>query len=198
MAHARLCYVGLLALWALGRGGDNVMANDKQYLIKLPDFRAPPSEDMSYAVDKVIESYDSIAASILEQLRDHQLSNEGKVYAIYLLGRLRANPAVPILLDNIAFKATKVDPKGGIGRWGMYPAQEALVRIGTPAVNMILDRLPTEREEIRRKLMCSVISDVEGKTFGKLVIKIRYDEESDPANKENLQLALKYPDSISN
>jgi hypothetical protein len=198
MEKGRLSYICILALWAFGHGGENVMANDRQYSINLPDFRSPPSEEMSRAVDKVIECYDLVVADVLNQLRDYQLSSEAKVYAIYLLGRLRASAAVTILLDNIAFKATKVDPKGGIGRWGMYPAQEALVRIGTPAVNMILDRLPSEREELRRKLMCSVISDVEGKAFAKLAIKIRFDEESDPANKENLQLALKYLESVPN
>jgi hypothetical protein len=179
----------LLILPAI-RGG-NVMSDEKEYVVKIPDFRTQASENMSDTVDQAVKSYREIIDNIMGQLHQGGISNESKTYTVYMLGQLRAVEAVTVLLENIDLKASKVDPKGGIGRWGMYPAQEALSKIGQPAVNMILDKLPTERDELRRKLMCYVISDVEGKDFGKILVKLRIDQEQDPIRKGHLELALK-------
>src|SRR6266446_4707465 len=153
------CWLCVLLMSILSIFGGSAMSNDKEYVVKIPDFRAQPSENMSQSVDQAVKSYHEIIADLMGQLRQGGLSNEGKVYDIYLLGQLRATEAVTILIGNIDFKASKVDPKGGIGRWGMYPAHEALSKVGAPAVNMILDKLASERNDLRRKLMCFVISD---------------------------------------
>jgi hypothetical protein len=162
----------------------------KEYAVKIPDFRTQAAEETNKAVDQIVKAYREIVADVLGQLRDGNLANEGKVHAIYVLGQLRATAAVTVLIEDIDLKASKFDPKVGLGRWGSYPAQEALSKIGNPAVNMILDRLPGEKDELRRKLMCFVLIDVEGKPFGKLRLKLKYDEETDPAKKKNLELAL--------
>ena len=137
------------------------------------------------------ESYREITTNIIGQLRNAGLPNEGKVYAIYLLGELRAAPATNILIENIDLKATKVDRKGAIGRWGPYPAQEALVKIGTPAVNMVLDKLPTEQNDLRRQLMCAVISDAVGRRVADAMLRFRYEEERDPSNRANIEAAIR-------
>ncbi len=170
--------------------GDNTMSNAKEYVTKLPDFRVQSAEETDKAVDQVVKTYHDALANVIGQLRDGNLANEGKVHAIYLLGQLRATASVAVLIDNIDLKARKVDPKGGIGRWGMYPAQEALAKIGNPAVNMILDKLPAEKVELRRKLMCFVLSDVEGKNFSRLLLKLRLEEEKDQAKRGNWERAL--------
>lgn len=167
------------------------MSSGSEYVIKIPDFRGQASDNMNQTVDEVVKSYHQITVDIIGQLRQANLSNEGMVYCIYLLGQWRAAEAVTILIEKIDLKAAKVDPKGAKGRWGMYPAQDALAKIGQPAVNVILDKLPTERDELRRKLMCNVISNVEGKDFGIILLKLRQDQESDPMKKSYLALALK-------
>jgi len=172
------------------------MSDEKEYVVKIPDFRTQLPENVSQTVDQAVKSYHDIIGNIMAQLRQDGLKNESKVYAVYLLGQLKAAQAVTVLLENIDLKASKVDPKGGIGRWGVYPAQEALSKIGQPAVNMILDKLPTERDELRRKLMCSVIADVEGKDFGTMLVKLRSDQEQDPVRKGHLELALKILESL--
>ncbi len=128
---------------------------------------------------------------LVRQLGDATVSNEGKVYAIYLLGQLRAAPAVTVLLEHLDLRANKTDPAGGIGRWGTYPAQEALVKIGTPAVNMILDKLPLEGNQVRRQLMCAVISDAVGKKVADAMLRFRYEEEQNPLLRTNLEAAIR-------
>ena len=169
---------------------------EKEYVVRIPDFQAQLSELTSKAVDQVAKSYREVIGDIKGQLDQGHLSNEGRVYAIYLLGQLRAAEAVTVLIENIDFTAARVDSKVGIGRWGMYPAQEALGKIGTPAVNIILEKLPTERDGLRRKLMCLVISDVEGKAVGTMLVKVRFDEESDASRKASLGLALQVMEGL--
>lgn len=172
------------------------MAEDKEYTVKIPDFRTRPSAQVGPAVNQLVDTYRAVAANLIGQLRDGDLSNAGKVHAVYLLGEWRAVGAVSTLLTQIDLKAEVADPAGGIGRWGMYPAQEALSKIGMPAVNMILDLLPGEKNELRRKLMSFVISDVVGKDFGKVLVGQRREKEADPTRRANLEFALKVLDSL--
>jgi hypothetical protein len=167
------------------------VSTDKEFSLRIPDLQARPSEKTDQAVDQVVQTYQAAIAHLIDQLRDAGISKPAKVHAVYLLGQLRATAAVTPLLEQIDLKAEQVDPKGGIGRWGLYPAQEALARIGNPAVQMILDVLPREKDELRRKLMCHVLSDVEGTEFAKLLVQMRRDKETDAARKANLELALR-------
>ena len=166
------------------------MLKEKEYVTKVPDFQTLPSAERDKAIDQAVKFYHEIVAEVIEQLNNSNLSNEGKVYAIYLLGQLRATAAVTILIENINLKASNVDRKSGIGRWGMYPAQEALSKIGNPAVNMIIDLLPGEKEELRRKLMCFVLVEVEGADTAKYILRQAVAAESDPNRQVNLQDAL--------
>ena len=184
-----ICCIGVLLIFLLNNCRDNIMSNTKEYATKIPDFGAPPSESMSKGVDHVVDTYHEMVAEVMSQLSQDNLSNEGKVYAIYLLGQLRATKSVPILIENIDLVAPRVDTKGAIGRWGMYPAQEALSKIGKPAVNMIVDMLPDEKNELRRKLMCFVLADVDGAEVAKFNLSRALATESEPVRKGNLQSA---------
>ena len=142
--------------------------------------------------------------NLVSQLRQGHLSNDNQAAAIYLLGELRPTDSnsIQFLIENIDFKSSKMATSIGLVRWGCYPAQESLIKIGTPTVNAILCHLPIEDNEVRRHLMCDVLINVEGKkgvyfneAEGKKVvqgqIKDRLANESDPAKRANLELALK-------
>lgn len=168
----------------------------KEFPMTVPDFAATPGEELDEAVNRVAQSYHGAALELVRQLRKGGLPNDRTVYLVYLLGQLRAVYAVTILIDNIHLEAEKVDPKDRIGRWGPYPAQQALARIGKPAVNMILDRIGKENSELRRKLMCLVICDVDGNEIGRLLLRARLDKASG-VEKNNLDLALKYMKEVA-
>jgi hypothetical protein len=189
--YATSCVTAVVLASALIIGGGKVMPDSREYIVRIPDLRAQPSDSMSQGADQVVQSYRAMIADLIGQFQQGIPSNEGKVYAIYLLGELRAREGVATLIENINLKAAHVDDKGGIGRWGMYPAEEALSKIGRPAVNMILDLLPTENDDTRRQLMCMVIADVEGKDLGRMILKQRVDAESDRTRKTSLEKAMK-------
>lgn len=100
--------------------------------------------------------------NLVQQLQYGHLSSDNKTLAIYLLGELQPKDtnAIEFLIENIDFKATKIEPPNSFPRWGKYPAEEALITIGKPVVNPILDHIPKEDNEFRRQLMCDVLREV--------------------------------------
>ena len=101
-------------------------------------------------------------ANLASQLRRGDLSDDNKTVAIYFLGTLRPTDtnSIEILIENIDFRALKLDPKTDLRRWGQFPAEEALIKIGKPVIEPILEHLPKETSELRRQLMCNVLKQV--------------------------------------
>ena len=73
---------------------------------------------------------------------------------------IRNTNSIEVLIEDIDLKATKFDEPASLPRWGFYPAQQALIKIGEPVVEPILNHLPTEISELRRRLMCDVLKEV--------------------------------------
>jgi hypothetical protein len=167
----------------------NVTATD--FRISIPDFTAASEKDGDKAAAQALESYGKATGELIDQMKDPRSSANGKTLAAYLLGELRVSRAVWTLADNIDLKAPRIDPKDRPGRWGEYPAQEALRKIGIPAAAEIVVRLCTEKKELRRKLMVGVIRGVYGDDMGRHFVQNRLAQETDPMHKENLNLALK-------
>ena len=164
---------------------------DKKYQLEIPSFKLLDATTTEKRVGETITAYNDAIRDIVNQLNQNGLSNEAKVYCIYLLGQLHAAEGVSVLIDKIETEANKVDPKDRIGRWGKYPAQEALAKIGKSAANAILEKLGQENNELRRNLMVLVIIDVEGKEIGKIRIQKALEIESNVTAKGNLVLAQK-------
>ena len=153
-----------------------------------------PYKDASDAVNKIADQNRKLVAKLVEEIRQSGFPPDSKLCAIYLLGQLRPKDinAAQVLVDNIDFVAQQQDLRLNIARWGMYPAEEALSKIGMPAVEAILDiYLPKESNQLRLNLMCAVLQDVLGKEIGIIIVKQRLDKESDPLGKAHFELALK-------
>jgi hypothetical protein len=123
---------------------------------------AVKSEDdliLSERVKKICPDY---IINLANQLQEGHLNNDNKTLAIYFLGALHPTDtnSIEVLIENIDFRATKFDLKSAPMRWGKYPAEEALMKIGKPVVNPILNHLPTETSQLRRQLMCDVLKQV--------------------------------------
>jgi len=153
-----------------------------------------PYIDASDAVNEIAGLNRELVARLVEEIRQSDFPPDSKLCAIYLLGQLRPKDinATQVLVDNIDFVAQQQDRRLNIARWGMYPAEEALGKIGMPAVEVILDiYLPKESNQLRLNLMCAVLQDVLGKEIGVTIVKQRLDKELDPLRKTNIELALK-------
>lgn len=152
VAATAACF--LSAACAFAGGKPNIKG--EEHVIVIPEFEDVQREQADKAADAVIDAYDETVANLRAQLRRAK-TDEGRTYAAYLLGTLRAQAAVRDLLQIIDFTAGHVDPKDKIGRWGPYPAQEALSKIGLASVDPILEALGKEDNELRRKLMVMVL-----------------------------------------
>ncbi len=100
--------------------------------------------------------------NLLNQLEYGHLTNDIKAVAIDLLGTLHPSDSnsIEFLIQNIDFERTKFDPPTRISTQAKYPAKEALMKIGKPVVDSILNHLPTEANQLRRQLMCDVLRRV--------------------------------------
>jgi hypothetical protein len=155
-------------LFVLGLGAQNALPSSAYD--NPPDFGKLTYEkalDAVYDEDNMISrGAKKIGAqyinNLVHQLQYGHLSNDNKTLAINLLGDLHPNDtnAIEFLIENIDFIAARIEPPDHITRWGKYPAEEALVAIGKPAVEPILNHLPQENDELRRQLMCDVLKEV--------------------------------------
>jgi HEAT repeat protein len=166
LAVAAVCYLSAACVFAEGKSNMKV----DEYLIALPRFEIVQREGADKAADGAIQAHYGAVANLIAQLRGAK-TNDGKLYVIYLLGVLRAQAAVRDLVKIIDFKAERVDPKASIGRWGPYPAQEALSKIGLASVEPILQALGKEENDTRRKLMLMVLLDCYGKDVSRFVLE---------------------------
>jgi hypothetical protein len=151
-------------------------------------------DEASSTVNAVVNQNRQLASTLTKEIERPNFPSDSKTCAIYLLGELhpRDISSIDALAKSIDFVASRRDIGITIGRWGEYPAQEALAKIGMPAVYVILQvYLPTENNQLRRQLMCGVLQGVLGKDLGAIAVKQRIDKESEPIKRENLQAALR-------
>jgi len=123
---------------------------------------AVKSEDDSINAMKAIKISPEYITNLIYQLQYGHLNNDNKTLAIYFLGTLRPTDAdsIEFLIEDIDFRASRTDPLLAPLRWGQFPAQDALRKIGLPTVDPILNHLPKEDNELRRQLMCNVLKQV--------------------------------------
>lgn len=154
---------------------------------------AVQSEDQLIVGRKAKKISSEYITNLVNQLRYGHLSNDNKTLALYFLGSLRPRDtnSIELLIDNIDFKATKFDPNLGPAAWGFYPAQEALMKIGSPVANPILGHLATESGDFRRRLMCEVLQRIGAKQTSQNQIKAKLVAEPDSTKHGNLEAALK-------
>jgi hypothetical protein len=167
-----------------------------------PDFSKLSYEAASDAVnfenDSILSTHEKkicpeYITNLANEIQQGNISDEKRVLGIWLLGSLRPNDtnSVEVLIKYIDLRASRFDPKTRIRRWGDYPAEEALIKIGEPTVNPLLSYLPNEINGLRRHLMCEVLRRVEGKENAQGQIKQRLAAESDLTRQANLKAALK-------
>jgi hypothetical protein len=190
--------MGLFALVLCGwgiclHGGDKAAPRD--YIIRIDQFRNLSEKKSDQACEHILKLHSDIGADLLAQL-EQKPSDDAKVYLIYLLGQIREGRATPWLAEHIDFKAPRLDPAWRKRRWGPYPAEEALTKIGELGVREISARLPKDQSELRRKLMITVIWDVQGEKCGRILLEDTLAKQTNDAAKANLKLSLAAFDAL--
>ncbi len=144
----------------LGGGADTASSA----ISRLNMLKGGARDSSSDAANLIVSDYSDLVAGLVQQIKDEKGgSPDGKLHAIYVLGELRAAAATLPLISLIATEAIYQDMKSKRARWGQYPAAEALVKIGNPVIQPVLNQLAQEPDQKRKDLLCSVIVQVEGK-----------------------------------
>jgi len=74
--------------------------------------------------------------------------------------------------------------------WGQYPAYEALMKIGVPAIPRILKKLETESDLMAMRLEVSIIYYVYGKEITKIILNKALSKQTDTKKAKNIKKAI--------
>lgn len=118
------------------------------------------------------------------------LSVNIKTAAIYLIGRHRLSNAVRELIKQIDFDSESQSRGSPLPLWGQYPAMEALINIGQPAVPAAVELLALDMNDLRRDLAVKVVRYVEDGEVAGFILTRAHAAETDPNRKTNLQDAM--------
>lgn len=146
-------------------------------------------------------------AELMSTIRDedNRLQRPDSVdRAMRLLGQLRAPEGVDVLIENIGFPilAEFGTPMGGTGPLALigkspaelFPAVNALTRIGEPAVGPILKRIAHEDGVVERRALIAVLRELENRTAVRERI-VQEVEKSSGRCEERLRHALGWFDN---
>ena len=110
--------------------------------------------------------------------------------AMYLLGLYRIARAVPILAASIQFRHTFPISAFPVRGTSTYPAMQALIRIGSPAIPAMVKNLETTAKPDVAACSAWVIRKVEGPRLGACVIKLALRSAAASPEKARLRVAL--------
>ena len=113
-----------------------------------------------------------------------------KTAAIYLIGRHRLPDGVRELIKQIDFDSESQSRGSPLPLWGQYPAMEALINIGQPAVPAAVELLAKDMNDLRRDLAVKVIRYVEDAEIARFILARAQSNEPDQNRKANLQDAI--------
>ena len=119
-----------------------------------------------------------------------------KHLSIVLLGDLRAEDAIPVLLENFEYENAWdiIGSSVGIATGGWHPAAEALSKIGMPAIGPTIDKLGSyDTDCLGRELCCWILKEILGVRLARLRLEIAIEETQDEAVKRNLSAAATLP-----
>jgi len=142
---------------------------------------------------RLLSQVDEQRNELLGVLLKHLGTSESKnvqAAAIYLIGRHRLSDGAQELIRRIDFDAGVQPMRGPEPLWEQYPAMEALIAIGQPAVSAAVNLLAADTENLRRTLAVKVIRYVESAETARFILERACTTESDPTRKANLQDAL--------
>ena len=130
---------------------------------------------------------------LLESLEVKFESSDNNIqcYAAYLMGLYRLKDASIALSNNIGLQ-DKQGRGANLWWWGHYPAAEALVSIGDPAIPYMIANLTEFGDKPRRQLSLWVIHVIMGRdtVMTKHIVSKAVAKQTDKKKKDKLQAAL--------
>ena len=142
-------------------------------------------EERSRYIDDLLE----IVRSDVAQGEQFYLSNTTRNIAIYLLGKFRAEEAVPDLISWLAPREGQVEKISE--EVYLPPAGMALVEIGLPAVGPLRKKIEQEGVESRLGMEClKTMYKIKGAAETQRLLKKAVQQEKDTTKRKRLEVAL--------
>jgi hypothetical protein len=171
------------------RGADGISEQDiprrLRGLAKLTD------KERAALVDNNDKNLQQTQETLIEALRSGD--GEVKLYAAYLLGSYRFSKAAESLARNVSLQ-DKVRPTKARTRqwfWDSYPALEALIKIGSPAIPAVITNLTQNDDAEVRRLSLKALRHIDrDDDIVGLRLQKALDAQLDATAKARLQLAL--------
>jgi hypothetical protein len=133
------------------------------------------------AILKARQEGDNEIATLLEQ-RVQAPDRQGTVKdCMLLLGRLHATVHVPLLVNHLTFEAFYKNTKRPQTLEDLHPAIPALIDMGSPSIQPVLDRVEAEDGEILQRAGAAVLRGVLGKRRAILIVEDEQKRAPPPA-----------------
>jgi hypothetical protein len=112
--------------------------------------------------------------------------------AIYFLGDLRAEKAVPVLLEKLSCRNLLREGIGGYDEPEMagYPAATALVKIGIPAVSGLIEKICETEREAGIRICVGVLKQILGTDMANHRLRTALLECDDDSKRSSLATAI--------
>ena len=160
----------------------------------LQELASESADDRRAAIAKILAGRRENNQQIADLLAKYLAVPERKGTAkdlILLLGKLRAAEHVPLLVRALTFKVFYRETKRPQTIEDLYPAVRALVDIGAPALDPVLDRLSQEGDEELERTGGAVLRDVLGMPRATLILNGAIHAATDAKVKQRLSKALR-------
>jgi hypothetical protein len=146
--------------------------------------------------EKMLSHYNALTDSLIAVAKtascDSSVGLDSPALAIWMLGWLRAERAIPVLLSklnctSISGGFEKPDSPALLG----FPAAMALARIGTPAVRDVLARIVDAENDHQVMLCVGILTEAEGREVTEYRLSKLADEEIGGSGRSNVEAALR-------
>jgi hypothetical protein len=184
--------------WAAPPGGLPANASNKSagakgnsMLTELDSEDVATRQRAMAAILKGRQEGDNEIAALLEQ-RVQAPDRQGTVKdCMLLLGRLHATVHVPLLVSHLTFEAFYKNTKRPQTLEDLHPAIPALIDMGSPSIQPVLDRVKAEDAEIVQRAGAAVLGGVLGKRRAILIVEDEVKRTS-PASQARLARVLEF------
>jgi len=185
--------IGSLTLFAVTLRGTE-QTNNKNFSDQMRNFEKLTEKDRVACLYDNAESMLRLKETLLNKLGSKDESV--RCYATFFLGVYRFSEAAEPLASIISVEDKEYERRAiesrGLWAWGRYPAEGALMRIGSPAITPLLRNLEESDDSKIRALSLEVINYIDNdKGISRLRLEKAMAKQSDPQKQARLRLALK-------
>lgn len=162
--------VFLIGCMLASQAGGSTIVNDET----IRQLESDHSETRNAAMAKISNEQHTDAARIADIFLKYRSVDARKGTAkdaLLVLGKLRASEYVPLLIENLTFQVFYLETNRPQTTADQYPAVQALIDIGSPALRPLLQRLETEDGGTLGRTGATVLRGVLGERWATAILE---------------------------